>query len=107
MIALQSVVLKVLAEETAGRPPGPEASLLKIRASELQQTLTELMFEAAGYYAGPYLPGALENGFAEENFGPSYAPAIAPLYFNWRKASIYAGSNEIQKNIIAKMVLGL
>ncbi len=107
LLALESIVLKVLAEETAGHPPGPEASLLKIRASELQQTLTELMFDAAGYYAGPYLPKALENGFAEENFGPSHAPAIAPLYFNWRKASIYAGSNEIQKNIIAKMVLGL
>lgn len=107
LLALESVVLEVLAEETAGRPPGPEASLLKIRASELQQTLTELLFEAIGVYAAPYLPGALEDGFAEENFGPAYAPPLAPLYFNWRKASIYAGSNEIQKNIIAKMVLGL
>ena len=64
-------------------------------------------FEAVGYYANPYVPDALKDGWNEEPVGPEYAAPIAPRYFNWRKASIYGGSNEIQKGIIAKMVLGL
>ncbi|MDP6574756.1 MAG: acyl-CoA dehydrogenase family protein [Rhodospirillales bacterium] len=106
MLALESVVLKVLSEESAGRPPGPEASLLKIKGTELQQAITELLVEAVGDYAHPYVPEALEDGWNEEPVGPDYAAPLAPHYFNWRKASIYGGSNEIQKNIIAKMVLG-
>ena len=107
MLALESVVLKVLSEESAGRAPGPEASLLKIKGTELQQAITELLFEAIGDYAHPYIPEALEDGWNEEPVGPDHAAPLAPQYFNWRKASIYGGSNEIQKNIIAKMVLGL
>jgi alkylation response protein AidB-like acyl-CoA dehydrogenase len=107
MLALESVVLKVLSEESAGRAPGPEASLLKIKGTEVQQVITELLFEAIGDYAHPYIPEALEDGWNEEPVGPDYAAPLAPLYFNWRKASIYGGTNEIQKNIIAKMVLGL
>ena len=106
LLALESLVLKVLADETAGRAPGPEASLLKIQGTELQQAITELLFEAIGNYAHPYVPEAQEAGWNEEPIGPDYAATIAPHYFNWRKASIYGGSNEIQKNIIAKMVLG-
>ena len=106
MLALESVVLKVLSEESAGRPPGPEASLLKIKGTELQQAITELLVEAIGEFAHPYVPEALEDGWNEEPVGPDYAAPLAPHYFNWRKASIYGGSNEIQKNIIAKMVLG-
>ena len=107
MLALESVVLKMLAEESAGRAPGPEASLLKIKGTELQQAITELLFEAIGDYAHPYIPEALDDGWNEEPVGPDYAAPLAPHYFNWRKASIYGGTNEIQKNIIAKMVLGL
>jgi alkylation response protein AidB-like acyl-CoA dehydrogenase len=106
LLALESLVLKVLADETAGRAPGPEASLLKIQGTELQQSITELLFEAVGNYAHPFVPEAQEAGWNEEPIGPDYAATIAPHYFNWRKASIYGGSNEIQKNIIAKMVLG-
>ena len=106
MLALESVVLKVLSEESAGRPPGPEASLLKIKGTELQQAITGLLVEAIGEFAHPYVPEALEDGWNEEPVGPDYAAPLAPHYFNWRKASIYSGSNEIQKNIIAKMVLG-
>ncbi len=106
MLALESVVLKVLSEESAGRPPGPEASVLKIKGTELQQDITELLVEAIGEFAHPYVPEALEDGWNEEPVGPDYAAPLAPHYFNWRKASIYSGSNEIQKNIIAKMVLG-
>jgi alkylation response protein AidB-like acyl-CoA dehydrogenase len=106
LLALESVVLRVLSDEAAGRPPGPEASLLKIKGTELQQAITELLFEAVGNYAHPYVPEALEAGWNEAPIGPDYAATIAPHYFNWRKASIYGGTNEIQKNIIAKMVLG-
>ena len=66
-----------------------------------------LNVEAVGNYAHPFVREALEMGWNEEPIGPDYAAAIAPRYFNWRKSSIYGGSNEIQKNIIAKAVLGL
>ena len=107
LLALESVVLQVLAAEAAGHPPGPEASLLKLRGTEIQQTITELQFEAVGNYAHPFVRDAFDIGWNEEPIGPDYAAAIAPRYFNWRKSSIYGGSNEIQKNIIAKAVLGL
>ena len=106
-LALESVVLKVISEETAGRAPGPESSVLKIRGTEIQQTITELLMEAVGYYAAPFVPDALAEGWNEAPVGPDYAASLAPHYFNWRKASIYGGSNEIQKNIIAKMILGM
>lgn len=107
LLALEAVLLQVLAGEAAGQPPGPEASLLKLRGTEIQQAITELLLEAVGNYAHPFVREALEYGWNEEPIGPDYAAAIAPRYFNWRKASIYGGSNEIQKNIIAKAVLGL
>ncbi len=107
LMALESVVLNTLDEEARGNPPGPGSSLLKIKGTEIQQGLTELLFEAIGPYAAPYIPEAFEPGWNEAPIGPDYAMALAPTYFNWRKASIYGGSNEIQKNIIAKMVLGL
>jgi alkylation response protein AidB-like acyl-CoA dehydrogenase len=103
--ALEMTELRVLARESAGRGPGPESSLLKIKGTEIQQRLTELTLEAVGNYAQPY---TRELGAGNEfAVGPEYSRAAAPVYFNWRKASIYGGSNEIQRNIIAKMVLGL
>ncbi len=107
ILALESLVLRIVADETAGRTPGPEASILKIRGTEIQQRLSELALEAIGYYANPYIAEAREAGWNEAPVGPEHAANIAPHYFNWRKASIYGGTNEIQKNIIAKMVLGL
>ena len=103
---LEMTELRTLAREHAGKGPGPESSLLKIRGTEIQQRLTELTLEAVGNYAQPYLRDQPE-GANEFAIGPDYASAAAPIYFNWRKASIYGGSNEIQRNIIAKMVLGL
>jgi len=102
--ALEMTELRTLAREQAGRGPGPESSLLKIKGTEIQQRLTELTLEAVGNYAQPFPRGLGSNEFP---VGPDYAQAAAPIYFNWRKASIYGGSNEIQRNIIAKMVLGL
>ena len=106
LLALESLVLRVLSDESAGKGPGPEASFLKIRGTEVQQGITELLIEAIGNYAHPFLPESMETGWNENPVGPEYAASIAPHYFNWRKASIYGGSNEIQKNIIAKAVLG-
>ncbi|MGI9333505.1 MAG: acyl-CoA dehydrogenase family protein [Gammaproteobacteria bacterium] len=106
LLALESVLIQVLSDESAGRELGPEVSLLKIKGTQMQQTVAELKLEALGPYAHAFQPEALEPGWNEEPIGPEYAASIAPMYFNWRKASIYGGSNEIQKNIIAKAVLG-
>ena len=108
LLALEQTNMRVLSDESAGRGPGPEASLLKIRGTEIQQTITELLAEAVGYYGLPYHKEVLLNGWVDaEPVGPDYAAPLLPHYFDWRKSSIYGGSNEIQKNIIAKAVLGL
>jgi alkylation response protein AidB-like acyl-CoA dehydrogenase len=96
--------LRTLAGESSGKGPGPESSILKIKGAEIQQRLTELALEAAGHYGAPYLRGLPHN---VGPIGPDAAAGVAGTYFNTRKTSIYGGSNEIQRNIIAKMVLGL
>ena len=106
LTALEYTELRSLAGESAGKGPGPESSLLKIKGSEIQQRLTELSLEAVGHYGAPYFRGFGE-GDNEHPIGPDYAHRAAPTYFNVRKTTIYGGSNEIQRNIIAKMVLGL
>jgi len=106
LAALEYTELRTLAGESSGKGPGPESSLLKIKGTEIQQRLTELALEAAGSYGAPYFRsmGEGDNSFA---VGPDSSRRVAPVYFNMRKTSIYGGSNEIQRNIIAKMVLGL
>jgi hypothetical protein len=84
----------------SGQPPGADVSMLKIRGTEVQQMITELMMQAVGPLAAPFKP--VEGG--QIDFVTS---RLSPRYFNYRKASIYAGSNEIQRNIIAKASLGL
>jgi len=84
----------------SGQPPGADVSLLKIRGTEIQQGITELMMQAVGPRAQPFR--AVDHGSIDH-----FMSRLAPRYFNLRKASIYAGSNEIQRNIIAKMSLGL
>jgi alkylation response protein AidB-like acyl-CoA dehydrogenase len=106
LFALEATVFRMVSGENAGKPPGPESSILKIKGSLIQQDLTELMAEAVGAYALPYQPEWFEPGWNGEPIGPDYAPALASTYFNWRKVSIYGGSNEIQRNIIAKHMLG-
>ena len=106
LTALEYTELRSLAGESAGKGPGPESSLLKIKGSEIQQRLTELTLEAVGHYGAPYFRGFGEGDNAHP-IGPDYAHRTAPTYFNTRKTTIYGGSNEIQRNIIAKMVLGL
>jgi alkylation response protein AidB-like acyl-CoA dehydrogenase len=105
--ALEYTELRILSAEAGGGAPGPEVSFLKIRGSEIQQRITELATEAVGYYANPYLPGLLWQGSNEAPVGPDYAHMAAPKYFNTRKTSIYGGTTDIHKKIIAMMVLGL
>ena len=106
--ALEMTQLRVVAAE-GGRErdkPDPASSILKIKGSEIQQATTELLMEIVGPYALPFQPEPHE-GANEAPIGPDYAGPAAPTYFNWRKISIYGGSNEIQRNIIAKAILGL
>jgi alkylation response protein AidB-like acyl-CoA dehydrogenase len=106
LTALEFTELRSLAGPNADKGPGPESSLLKIKGSEIQQRLTELTLEAVGHYGAPYFRGFGEGDNAHP-IGPDYAHHAAPVYFNMRKTTIYGGSNEIQRGIIAKMVLGL
>jgi pimeloyl-CoA dehydrogenase large subunit len=108
--ALEMTQLRVVAAERhrKGNKPDPASSILKIKGSEIQQNISELLMEAIGPYALPdQLPHADHDRWNEPPIGPDYAAPLAPQYFNWRKISIYGGSNEIQKNIIAKAILGL
>jgi alkylation response protein AidB-like acyl-CoA dehydrogenase len=110
--ALEITHLRMLsAVANEARAPGPEASILKIKGSEIIQQLAELKMRALGPDALPYLCDGLDLGWqAEPLLAAHYAPYAPPLtgqYFNQRKTTIYAGSNEIQKNIISKSILGL
>ncbi|CAN7411130.1 acyl-CoA dehydrogenase family protein [Caballeronia sp. LjRoot34] len=107
MMALEVTVQRVVASEANGRGPGPEASMLKIKGTEVQQALTELMVEAIGPQAAAFDPAYLEGEREHSLAGDDDAAPLAAYYFNFRKTSIYGGSNEIQKNIIAQMILGL
>ncbi|WP_226349871.1 acyl-CoA dehydrogenase family protein [Pseudonocardia sp. ICBG601] len=113
---LEVLEFRVLSTVAAGGNPGTASSMLKILATELSQTLTELLLEAAGPRGRAYQPHATSPGGAVSEFAPpadGYVggeawQAVAPLrYLNDRAGSIYAGSNEIQRNIIAKAALGL
>jgi len=102
LMALEITNLRFLDQLRRGnKPPGAEVSLLKIKGTEIQQSLTELMMQAAGPFAQAFRPTDTDPAFDR------FTAALAPRYCNLRKATIYAGSNEIQRNIISKMTLGL
>ncbi|MCU0888978.1 MAG: acyl-CoA dehydrogenase family protein [Rubritepida sp.] len=107
--ALEMTVMRVIANETkrAGTgKPDPATSVLKIKGTEIQQGVSELLMKAAGPYA--WVDGDPEaEGSNEWDVAPDWAFGLAGVYFNWRKQSIYGGSNEIQRNIMAKAFLGL
>lgn len=106
--ALEYTELRTLASVASGKAPGPESSILKIAGTELQQCVDALYLEASGYYALPYVRDQYVLGFPEnERVGEGKETSTSLTYFNHRKLSIFGGSNEIQKNIIAKHVLGL
>jgi len=102
LMALEFTELRTLAAMAAGGFPGPESSLLKIKGTELQQATQELRMETAAYYQG-----VLPNGMDPEVLGHSWAHDAFRNYMYGRASTIYGGSNEVQKNIIAKYVLGL
>jgi pimeloyl-CoA dehydrogenase large subunit len=108
--ALEMTQLRVIAGERNREKgkPDPASSVLKIKGSEIQQATSELLIDVVGPYALPFEPER-EDGerWNEPPVGPDWASTIAPTYFNLRKVSIYGGSNEIQRGIIAKAILGL
>jgi alkylation response protein AidB-like acyl-CoA dehydrogenase len=108
--ALDATEQRVFSSAAAGETIGPASSMLKCAGSEAQQAISALALEAIGHYAQPFVADTwadLQGRSNDPRPGPDYAGPIAPNYFNYRKTSIYAGSNEIQRNIMAKMVLGL
>jgi alkylation response protein AidB-like acyl-CoA dehydrogenase len=107
LMALELTVLRVLAAESKRRDPGPESSVLKIRGSEIQQALSELNMLVLGPDALPWVPQALDPGWHGLPEGADTWGALVGRYFNQRKTSIFSGSNEIQRNIIAQRILGL
>ncbi|SDM49495.1 hypothetical protein SAMN05428957_106249 [Oryzisolibacter propanilivorax] len=115
IVALEMLVLRVLSAQKSGKNSLDIAGLLKIRGSEIQQRYAELMMLAAGPFALPFIEEAMEAGWqGDASAGalggfPGGEVANAPLaasYFNLRKTTIYGGSNEVQRNIVAQTVLG-
>ncbi|HZN46072.1 MAG TPA: acyl-CoA dehydrogenase family protein [Ramlibacter sp.] len=104
---MKTTNLRVIAAVAGGGVPGAESSMLKIRGTEIRQELNSLTRRAMGPQALPFIPEALDEGYAGKPIGPAEASFAAVQYFNNRKLSIFGGSNEIQKNIISKMILGL
>ena len=106
IVALEMMVLRMLAAETSGKQSLDVAGLLKIRGSEIQQRYTELMMLAAGPFALPFIREAMEAGWQGDHVGAAHCAPLAATYFNYRKTTIYGGSNEVQRNIVAQTVLG-
>jgi alkylation response protein AidB-like acyl-CoA dehydrogenase len=107
MMALEITGLRVLDAARAQRAPGPVVSILKVQSSVIQQRLSELLLEAVGPYGLPFVAERQRESSTLQGVGPAYAAGLAAKYCNQRKLSIFGGSNEIQKNIIARMILGL
>ncbi len=106
VVALEMMVLRVLSAEKSGKNSLDIAGLLKIRGSELQQRYTELMMLAAGPYSLPFIQEAMEAGWQGDYVGAAHCAPLAGTYFNYRKTTIYGGSNEVQRNIVSQTVLG-
>jgi alkylation response protein AidB-like acyl-CoA dehydrogenase len=102
LMALEFTELRALAAIAEGKQPGPESSLLKLQGTEIQQAIQELRMDAAAYYSG-----TLQGDLSAMQLGNEIADMAQKMYFRGRAASIYGGSNEVQKNITAKYVLGL
>jgi alkylation response protein AidB-like acyl-CoA dehydrogenase len=114
--AMGAVELRTMSALSSGQPPGPESSMLKMVSTDLSQRLTELALEAVGYYAMPFQPFTVATGGPTPGFhrlsnqepvGPEHSWPVTAKYLNDRAGSIYAGTNEVQRNILAKAVLGL
>ena len=104
---MRTTNLRILAAAGAGHAPAAESSMLKIRGTEILQAITDLSRRSLGAYAAPFQEGALSIGWNGAPVGPDYAAPVAARYFNNRKVTIFGGSNEIQREIITKAILGL
>jgi alkylation response protein AidB-like acyl-CoA dehydrogenase len=104
---MKTTNLRVIAAVAGGGVPGAESSMLKIRGTEIRQEILSLTRRAMGVNARPFAQAMLDAGYDGPHFGDDFAAAASAQYFNNRKLSIFGGSNEIQKNIISKMILGL
>ena len=105
LMAMATTNLRIISRAAAGQAPGVESSMLKVKGTEIRQEINDLARRAAGVYAMPFASEALEGG-NEPDLGPEGSAMVSKEYFNNRKLSIFGGSNEIQKNIIAKVKLG-
>ena len=106
IVALEMLVLRVLSAEKNGKQSLDIAGLLKIRGSEIQQRYAELMMLVGGPFSRPFVFEAMEAGWQGDQAGPAWCAPLAGHYFNLRKTTIYGGSNEVQRNIVAQTVLG-
>jgi alkylation response protein AidB-like acyl-CoA dehydrogenase len=100
------MVLRVLSAEKSGKQSLDVAGLLKIRGSEIQQRYSELMMLAGGTGTLPYIREAMEAGWQGEHVVAAHLAPLVATYFNHRKTTIYGGSNEVQRNIVAQTILG-
>ncbi len=107
LLALEYTELRTLSAIHTGEAPGPESSILKYLGTRITQAIDRLNLEVAGYYGLPFVPEQFEDGFEGTPVGPDIAANAAPKYFNNRKVTIYGGTDEIQKEIVCKHVLGL
>ncbi|MEE3361114.1 MAG: acyl-CoA dehydrogenase family protein [Pseudomonadota bacterium] len=107
LMAMATTNLRVIAAAAAGNAPGAESSMLKVKGTIIRQEINALTRQAIGPYAAPFVSEELEAGSNADPVGPEYAMAGTQAYFNNRKLSIYGGSNEVQRQIISKAILGL
>jgi alkylation response protein AidB-like acyl-CoA dehydrogenase len=107
IVALEMMVLRVLSAQAGGKKALDIAGLLKIRGSEIQQRYTELLMLAGGPFSLPFISEAMEAGWQGDHVGAAYCAPLAANYLNTRKTTIYGGSNEVQRNIVAQTVLGV
>jgi alkylation response protein AidB-like acyl-CoA dehydrogenase len=105
LMAIEMSTLRILAAAREGGVPGAESSILKVKGTEIRQAISHLLRKVIGPYALPFIEEEFELG--AEPLHADYASAPASQYFNLRKLSIFGGSNEIQKNIVSKMILEL
>ena len=105
--AAEMIEKRVMSALSQGQNPGAASSIFKLRGSELLQRMLEMTMNALGNYAAPYQPDAYSQGSNVEPIAPAHGLTASSKYYNQRAATIYAGSSEVQRSIIAKHVLGL
>lgn len=106
LMALEMTALSLVADGASSKI-GPEASLLKVKGTEISQEISEMLLEAAGPAGLAFDPDYLDGKTGLSASGDDDLAALAPHYFNLRKITIFGGSNEVQRNVISKMILGL